>query len=113
MLHALRLRARCRLSIAGIEVEIDALFRPRATFRKMLERLRCWLVAGDGLPVGRACHRPVPGLAEIEHALSPRLASDRVIRQALDVLRQSLRVESFDRSDNPGVDGTPAVLEEA
>ena len=98
---------------AGVEVEIDGLLRPLATLRKMLERVERLLEAGDRLPVGRARHRLLSGLTEIADGLLPHLAPERVVGQALDVLREPLGVEALDGLDDPGVERAPALLEEA
>ena len=84
--------AHCHQGAAGGEVEVDGLLRPRATLRKMLERVERLLEAGGRLPVGRALHRLHPGLTEIGDGLLPRLAPERVVGQALDVLREPLGV---------------------
>ena len=80
------------LGAAGVEVEVDGLLRPLATLREMLERVERLLEAGGRLPVGRARHRLPSGLTEIADGLLPHLAPERVVGQALDVLREPLGV---------------------
>jgi hypothetical protein len=43
----------------------------------------------------------------------PHLAPERVVGQSLDMFGQTVRIELFDSLDDPGVEGTPALLQEA
>jgi hypothetical protein len=67
----------------------------------------------DRLPVGRAGHRFVPGLAKVRHRLVHGLTLDSMLGQQLDVLDESIGVQPLHRLDDGGVDQHPAILQEA
>ena len=97
---------------AGGDVQVDGLLCSRATFRDVPKRRQRLLEARGRLRRSRALHRLQPGLMEIEDGLLPHLASERVVRQALDVLCEPLGVALLDGPDGPGVEGVPAILKE-
>jgi len=51
-------------------------------------------------------------LAEIREGLRPGLAPERVVRETLDVLGDSIRVHALHHLDDPGVERPPSLLEE-
>ena len=65
------------------------------------------------IPQRPARHRLGSRLSAVEECLVPRLRTQGVMGELLDLLRQSITLESLDRLDDPRVDGAPAIGEEA
>jgi hypothetical protein len=71
------------------------------------------LEAGDRLAVGRSRKGLGAGLTEVAHGLLPDFAPDRVVRQRLELLCQTVGMERLDRVDDPGVEGPAPLVEQA
>jgi len=95
---------------AGVKVEVDGSRQPLRMRRKTAQRVERLLEAGRRRPMGRALCRLRPGPVEKGDGLLPFLAPERVMGQPLDVLGETLGVDSLDRLDGPGVEGAPALL---
>src|SRR5215472_18112601 len=52
-------------------------------------------------------------LPEVSDRLLPDLTAEGVVSQGLDLLVQPIGVERFDGLHDPGMEGTPAVMEHA
>jgi hypothetical protein len=100
-------------SAKGVEVQINGLFELLPALRDVTEGGQRLLEAHSRLLVGRALCRLLSGLPEVGRRPFPGLAPERVVGQALDMLRQALGIEPLDGLDGPGVEGAPATLEEA
>jgi hypothetical protein len=61
--------------------------------------------------MGRALLGLRSGLVKKGDRFFPHLAPERVVGQSLDMLGQTVRIELLDGLDDPGVEGTPALLQ--
>ena len=80
---------------------------------KMFRRREGLLEMSAGIPQRPARHRLGCRLSPIEQCLVPQLRAQGVMGEPLDLLPQSVALESLDRFDDPRVDGAPAIGEEA
>src|SRR6266513_523817 len=67
----------------------------------------------DGLEVGRPSHGARGDLAVVHRGLRPRLAAGRVIGERLEVTGETVAVDRLDRLDDPRVEGSPLLPEQA
>jgi hypothetical protein len=98
--------------VAEVEAEVYRLLDGLAGLREVFGRGEGVLEMGAGIPQRPAQHRLGPRLSRVKQCLVPQLSAQSVMGQSLDLLPQSVAMESLDLLDNPRVDGAPAVSEE-
>ena len=79
----------------------------------MPQRHQRLLEAPYRFSVGRACGGLGTGLSTIREGFFPHLAPEGMVRQVFHLLIQAVRIQPFDRRDDPRVEGTPTLLEQA
>src|SRR5713101_7809940 len=99
--------------IAKVQPQIDPLLEGFTTLRKMREGSERLLKAGDRFPVGGACGGLRPGLTKVTDRLVPDLGQERMVREAINLLGETVAIALFDRLHDPCVEGPPLVLEQA
>src|SRR5215831_11694428 len=78
----------------------------------MIERLSRLLKAAQRFPVGRPRSGLLARLAEVVDGLVPRLTAERVMGEALHVIREPFWIGAFDGADDAGMQGLSPVLEQ-
>src|SRR5262249_40631539 len=98
--------------LTQVEPEIDRLLQRLAALWKMLESLQRLLEVCHCLPVSRVLGRLGASLPTVSHGLVPHLPPPGMLGQALDLLGQSLGIESLKPLDNASMEGAPPLLEQ-
>ena len=83
------------------------------TFREMSQALQRLLEVRDRLLSGGAARRLSCRPDEDSPRPFPTARPERVVRQPLDLLGQTIRIECLDRLHDPGMERAPPLLEQA
>ena len=96
-----------------VEPDVDPLLDAVVTLRKVPESGQSALEVPRRLPVRSPGERLGTCLAQVRERLLPCLGAERVVSQPLEVLGKAVRIETFDRLENPGMKNAPPLLEKA
>jgi hypothetical protein len=98
--------------IVQVEPQIDGLLLGLAHGREMLEGDQRLLKVCHCLPRRRACKRLHASLTAVGNGLPPYLTPERMVGEPFDLLGQSVGKDRLEGRDNPGMQGTPTLLEQ-
>src|SRR5262245_24801334 len=99
--------------MSKIDPEINGLLERLATLGEMLEDGQRRLEALDRLPVGGARECLGTGLTKIGERPIPHFTAESVVSEPLDLLGETIMIEPLDRIRDPGMQGSPPVVEQA
>src|SRR5262249_31944543 len=97
---------------AQSEVEVDGLLTCGALVRQMRESTERLLEVSHGLAVGRPRHGLLSRLPAVCQGLVPHFTPQGVVRQAFDLLGQSVGIENFHSVHDTGMQDPPPLLEQ-
>src|SRR5262245_37084506 len=101
----------CPQRVAQGQPDIDGLFQRRRRRREMAQRAQPLPEELRGLSVCGRSEGPLAGSPQIDDRFVPDLSTKGVMGETIDVLGESLRVDSLDGLDDTGVEHTLSVLE--
>src|SRR5262245_44547149 len=96
-----------------LQMDLEALLQRGAVFRHPVEDPERFLEASERALERRARSRLAPGLPEIRNRPLPEIGEERVVREALHVLLETIGIERLDGVDEPGVERAPSVFGQA
>src|SRR5262245_61321279 len=92
--------------IAQPKTDINGLLMARATFRELLHGPQRLLEAHHRLPTGRARHRLVTRLAQVDDGLVPHLTPQGMVRQPFHLVGEPVGIALFDGRYNTAMEQT-------
>ena len=99
--------------VSESESNVDAVLQRLLGLGKMGERGQRLLEVRHRVSVGRAGEGFGRGLPQVGHCLVPELATESMVGQLLDVLGQPVGIEPLEGFDDPAIEGSPPILEQA
>ena len=89
--------------VSQIKPDIDGKFDILSGLRHLLEDSECLFEPDPPVLERRARQRFLSSLPEISNRLLQQFATNRMLRQALNVFAEPVPIQSLDRIDEPGV----------